>query len=312
MASAYQAMQRALAGTSTDRLYWMGLPTSSVSSSASSSWAARIFSAKRCSTFLRAAGDCPAQRLSSKAWRADATAESMSAAWPRATSARVRPSSGEMQSKVFPAAAATRLPPITARPSGLMVAARARQSGLGVFMSFPPCRAGRALARAGGPGSETYHHGAAQQVVGLSESAILHIQEHCLAGAVQTVLEFEGGVGVVQIAHSQRQRVAVGADLGIARRVGADAVASVACHIAEQPATVFLVVQVVHTDDSFQSRLEFIGGQARQAPPLGVTQVARNWVGRDAGFPLPAIAHLTLQGPVAADEVGVTLNQVDQ
>src|SRR5687768_3847773 len=102
MASAYQAIVLAVDGTSTDSEYWIGLPMSSVSSSASSSLAAAIFSAKRSSSFLRPAGDLPAQRPSAKAARADATAASTSAARQRATGPSVRPSIGEDLTKVSP------------------------------------------------------------------------------------------------------------------------------------------------------------------------------------------------------------------
>jgi len=101
-------MQRAVLGTSTDSEYWIGLPMSSVSSSASSSRAARIFSAKRSSSRLRTAGGLPAQRASSKAARALATAASISAAAPRATLASTRPSMGETQAKASPEAASRR------------------------------------------------------------------------------------------------------------------------------------------------------------------------------------------------------------
>src|SRR5438105_1700282 len=127
-------MQRDADCTSTPRLCCTGLPMSSVSSNASSSLAARIFSAKRSSTRLRWAGALWAQRPSANAARAAPTAASMSAALPRATCVSTRPSSGEMQSKVWPEWAATRRPAMKARPSNCSAAARWRQSMVGVFM----------------------------------------------------------------------------------------------------------------------------------------------------------------------------------
>ena len=131
MASAYQAMQRAAAGTSTAKACWMGLPMSSVSSSASSSLCWMSSSAKRCSTRLRAAGGWARQRPSSKARRAEPTARSMSAWRPRATAVSTRPSMGERHSKVSSATALTRWPSTSARPStrpsAIRALARSRQ-----------------------------------------------------------------------------------------------------------------------------------------------------------------------------------------
>ena len=132
-------MQRAVLGTSTASENWIGLPMSNVSSRASSSLAARIFSAKRSSRRLRTAGDLPAQRPSSNAARALATAASMSGCAPRATWAMLAPSMGEMQSKAWPLAAARRWPSMTMRPSMRSAAARSRQVGVATLIRQPPC-----------------------------------------------------------------------------------------------------------------------------------------------------------------------------
>ncbi len=100
-------MQRAVAGMSTARLSEMGLPMSSVSSSASSSRCARISSANRCSTRLRSRGGWCAQTPLSNARRAAATARSTSALSVEATRAITRPSIGVTSSNVSPLAAAT-------------------------------------------------------------------------------------------------------------------------------------------------------------------------------------------------------------
>jgi hypothetical protein len=110
-------MQLAVLLTSTPLAYLTGLPMSSVSVRASRSPWAWMSSANLMRMRLRTAGALPAQRRSSNAARAAATAASMSA-WPqRATWVSRRPSTGEMQSKVWPSRAATRAPLIRARPS---------------------------------------------------------------------------------------------------------------------------------------------------------------------------------------------------
>ena len=88
----------------------IGLPMSSVSSRASSVACCSSNSAQRISTFLRLAGARPAQRPSSKAARAAATARSTSVLSPSATWVSTLPSIGETQSKVLPEAASANLP----------------------------------------------------------------------------------------------------------------------------------------------------------------------------------------------------------
>ena len=105
IASAYHWMQRAAPGMSIFRLSAMGLPMSSVSSSASSSACSRIVAANRSSTFLRLAGARFAHTPLRKAARAEVTARSMSSWSPAATRARSLPVAGLMQSNVAPEAA---------------------------------------------------------------------------------------------------------------------------------------------------------------------------------------------------------------
>ena len=107
IASAYQAMQRAVEGMSTDRLSPIGLPMSIVSSRASSSLCFRISSAKRCSTRLRSRGGWRHHTPLSNARRAAATARSASARSAEATRAITRPSIGLTQSNCSPETAGT-------------------------------------------------------------------------------------------------------------------------------------------------------------------------------------------------------------
>jgi len=127
-------MQRAQAGTSTASEYWMGLPMSSVSSSASSSFAPRISSENFCSIFLRAAGALAAQRPSSNAARAERTAVSTSAARPRAIGPSRRLSIGECLAKVSPVCVARRSPSTSMRPSIFSAVARSAQFGAVVVL----------------------------------------------------------------------------------------------------------------------------------------------------------------------------------
>ena len=103
------------------------LPTSSVSSRASSSPFSRMSSAKRSSTAFFRCGSASRQTPASNAARAALTARSTSAAPQSATSANALPSIGEILAKVAPSSAATYAPPMKARPSILSAAARALQ-----------------------------------------------------------------------------------------------------------------------------------------------------------------------------------------
>ena len=86
--------------------------------------------------------------------------------------------------------------------------------------------------------SEAHHHGRAQQVVGLAVARARGVAEDGLAGAVQAVLDLEGGVLVDPVAHAQAQRVAVAAGafaLGkaaIGQPAAADAVDAVVVAVA--------------------------------------------------------------------------------
>jgi hypothetical protein len=101
-ASAKYWMQFAAPFTSTARDSRSGLPTSSVSSSASSSLFSRISSANRSITALRLRGCSFDQRPSSNAARADATASVTSSSPHSATSQSTDPSRGLMSENVSP------------------------------------------------------------------------------------------------------------------------------------------------------------------------------------------------------------------
>ena len=88
----------------------IGLPMSSVSKSANSALCVSTKSAHFSNTCARALGASRAQRPSTHAARHDATARSMSAAWPRAMCASTAPVAGLMQSNVSPANASTYCP----------------------------------------------------------------------------------------------------------------------------------------------------------------------------------------------------------
>jgi hypothetical protein len=107
MASAVQSKQRTLALTSTAIESPIGLPMSSVSSSANSTLWRSISDARRCSFFLRSTGEALAQEPSSNARRPAATARSTSSGPHSLTLVRIRPSIGLTQSKVLPEAAST-------------------------------------------------------------------------------------------------------------------------------------------------------------------------------------------------------------
>src|SRR5688572_22520009 len=128
VASAYQAMQLAAAGMSTFIESEIGLPMSSVSVSASSSRCLRMSSAKRSSTFLRAAGARRDQAPPSNALRALATARSTSGAPQDATFAMTWPLAGLTQSKVAPETAGRYAPSMKACVRGVSALASARQS----------------------------------------------------------------------------------------------------------------------------------------------------------------------------------------
>src|SRR5687768_10121748 len=121
-------MKLAAAGMSTFIESEIGLSMSSVSVSASSSRCLRMSSAKRSSTFLRAAGARRDQAPPSKALRALATASSTSAASQEATCAITWPFAGFTQSKVAPEIAGTYLPSMNACVRGASVFASSRQS----------------------------------------------------------------------------------------------------------------------------------------------------------------------------------------
>ncbi|MCY1449468.1 hypothetical protein D3C76_854630 [compost metagenome] len=114
MLSAYQANTPAAPGTSMFQASVTGLPMFSESSSASSSRLAIISSLSLSSTALRSRGAMRAQGPLSKAWRAERTAASISAAPQAATLASRRLVAGSMEAKVAPSAAATRRPSIRA------------------------------------------------------------------------------------------------------------------------------------------------------------------------------------------------------
>ena len=117
MASAYQRIARAAPGTSSRRLWRIGLPVSRVSSSASSSRWASIRSANLCSTALRWAGEACDQSPRSKTPRAAWTARSTSAFLPRATSASVCWAVGSTVANTLLSAAALYSPLINSRVS---------------------------------------------------------------------------------------------------------------------------------------------------------------------------------------------------
>ena len=85
----------------------MGLPMSSVSSSASSSPCFTIRSANCSRIFLRLAGRMPTQVPLRNAARAAVTARLMSSVSPAATRASSLPVAGLMESNVAPEAAST-------------------------------------------------------------------------------------------------------------------------------------------------------------------------------------------------------------
>ena len=142
IASPNQRSVLAAEATSTLRLAVIGLPMSNVSNSANSSLFFNTKSAKRIMVCLRSFGDKPAQRLSLKAARAAATAKSISAALPLATSVSLRLSIGEKHSKVALSAALMRLPLMKARPSIFSALARVCQSifTLASIFTAPPWR----------------------------------------------------------------------------------------------------------------------------------------------------------------------------
>jgi hypothetical protein len=117
IASANHSTQYAAPGTSTVVVSPIGLPASSVSSSASSSRCVRISAAQRSSTALRARGFSPAHTPASNARRAAATAAFTSASPQSATFASTRPSIGLTQSNVLPPCASRDAPSMNARPS---------------------------------------------------------------------------------------------------------------------------------------------------------------------------------------------------
>ena len=114
-------MQLAAAGMSIFIESEIGLPMSIVSVSASSSRCLRMSSAKRSSTFLRAAGARRDQAPPSKALRALATARSTSGASQEATFAITSPFAGLMQSKVAPETAGRYWPSMKACVRGVSV-----------------------------------------------------------------------------------------------------------------------------------------------------------------------------------------------
>ncbi len=114
IASAYQRMQFALPGISTLKLSRMGLPISSVSSSASSSPCLSMRSANFCRIFFRRAGARPDQLPLRKAARDEATARFTSSVSQAATRASTAPVDGLMQSNVCPETASTYFPSIKA------------------------------------------------------------------------------------------------------------------------------------------------------------------------------------------------------
>jgi hypothetical protein len=128
MLSANHWMQWAVEGTSTVSESVMGLPTSSVSVSASSSACSRIAAAKASSTPLRSRGGMRAHSPRSKASRALRTAASTSAASPEATRASTRPSTGLTLSKVAPECAGRNSPSMNTPSRGESAAARRCQS----------------------------------------------------------------------------------------------------------------------------------------------------------------------------------------
>ena len=114
MASANHCTVLAEPGMSTVVEKAMGLPMSSVSSSASSSRFFIISSASFSMMRLRCAGAMLAQVPLSKAARAALTAASTSACSQAATLVRTWPVAGLMQSKVLPVREGANLPPMKA------------------------------------------------------------------------------------------------------------------------------------------------------------------------------------------------------
>src|SRR5688572_19706599 len=121
-------MQFAADGMSTLSESEIGLPVSSVSSSASSSRLASSSSANLSSTFLRAFGAACAHAPLRNAARALATARSTSPCSPDATAPSDLPVAGLMLSNVAPLAAGANLPSMNTCERGLIAAARACQS----------------------------------------------------------------------------------------------------------------------------------------------------------------------------------------
>jgi hypothetical protein len=107
IASPYQPMHSVASGTSTFRASRIGLPMSTVSSSASSSAWSDMSAARRCSAFFRFLGASRDQTPDSNAARAPATARSTSAASHAATLATSSPPIGLTQSNVSPEAEST-------------------------------------------------------------------------------------------------------------------------------------------------------------------------------------------------------------
>ena len=138
-ASAYQRNVLIVSGRSVSRQSVIGLPASSESSIASSSAFASIRSARRRRTALRSAGERRDQRPSSKAWRAAATATSMSAASPAAMSVRCRPVAGSSVANRSPLSAGRKAPSMNAS---------VRNVGVAAMTTTLPQHAGRRMIRA--------------------------------------------------------------------------------------------------------------------------------------------------------------------
>src|SRR5688572_3246105 len=119
-------MQFAAEGMSTASESPIGLPVSSVSSSASSSLLASMRSASLSNTRLRALGSCCDQLPRRNAARALATARSMSRASPAAIAPSERPVAGLMLSKVAPLTEGTNRPSMNTPERSLSAAARSR------------------------------------------------------------------------------------------------------------------------------------------------------------------------------------------
>jgi hypothetical protein len=106
----------------------MGLPTSSVPSSARSSERARTSSAQRSMICLRSTGAIRLHRPSSNATLDTRTVRSMSSASASATRAITRPSQGQMSANVLPDAASTNDPSMNSCARGTRLIDRCSQS----------------------------------------------------------------------------------------------------------------------------------------------------------------------------------------